>query len=304
MSYIHFGSTLKHLRKQQKMGRERLAYGIMPAKTLKKIERGKYLPTKDMVDMLLSRLGVSTQVFAPQYMDRDAFEADLMCRGLKHGLNNYRYRATEKLLRDMGEMPQFAGGTMRQTYLHGIASVCFYKDKDSKGALKYLREAIQITLPNFEEDEVSTYMLGDKEIDIIISISNVHEHEGKRDKAIVLLEQLVYTIKTSEIDMHEKARSLAHVLYNLTSKLNRASKYAEALELCDEAITICEAHLALELLPVLKFNKASNLFFLEEREEVRDLVYQAYYGSLTNGDNFFAKAIKERASEDFGIVIE
>ena len=304
MSYIHFGSTLKCLREQQKVAIERLAYGIMPVETLDEIECGKYLPTKDMVDMLLSRLGVTAQFFAPQYMDEDAFEANTFCLHLKYCLNNHLYELAEKPLLKMSELPQFVGGTMRQTYLHGMASVCLYKDEDSKGALKYLREAIRITLLNFKEDEVSTYLLGDYEISIINSIADAYESEGKPDKAISLLEQLVTAIGTSMINMHKRVRYLAHVLYNLTNKLGEAGRREESLEECDRAIGLCEIHTEFEVLPLLRYNKAYNLFHLGKQDKVKDLIYQAYYGSLSHGDNFYATAIRENAEKELGIVFE
>jgi len=303
MSFINLGETIKFLRKKQGITQERLANGIMSRESLSNIENGKQIPAKETVDLLLNRLGVSSRQFGLQLLKADDFDAHVLCEELKTYLDGYDFENAEKLLLKMSKLPNFIEGLMRQAYLQGLAVLCLFRDENICGALAHLNEAIAITLPNFDEKLVHTYLLGVTDIGVIGLMSDAYHLEGKHKEAISLLEKLTENIKKRYIDPHEKARSLAYVLYKLTSRLGNENKHLEALELCDYAIKECETHRYYGLLPVLKYNKASCLFHMGKHEGVENLIHQAYFGSLSHGDNFFALKIKESASEIFGILL-
>jgi len=73
----------------------------MSRENLSNIERGMYVPTKDVADILLSRLGVSVKQFAPYYLKESDFEAYELCGKLKHYLNGHFHEAAERLLQKM-----------------------------------------------------------------------------------------------------------------------------------------------------------------------------------------------------------
>jgi len=276
----------------------------MYREALSNIERGRVNPSKQHIDLLLNRLGVSARQFAPYPLSKDDFEAYVLRGELNRYLSRHDHENAATLLLKMSNLKEFDEGIMRQTYLHGMAVLCLYRHEDTQGARAYLDEAIKITLPKFDEKLVNTYLLGDDDMEVIGLMANVHEKEGNRSKAMILLEKLVEGIRKCAIDPHEKARSLAFVAFQLILYLGREGRRIEALDLCNEAINEGEAHRAYEHLPMLKYLKAYNLFQLGMHDEIESLVYQAYYGSLALGNKFYANEIKERAEKNFGIVLK
>jgi len=200
---------------------------------------------------------------------------------------------------------EFKTGFQMQTILRCEASLKLMKGEDTQVIRELLDTAIKITIPKYEAKLVNTYPLCGDEIEIICMLAEVDYAEGNHEPAIALLEKLALNIRKRYVDPHEKAHSLTFVLYNLTNFLGQEGRHEEALALCNEAIKEGERERAYRLLPELKFNKACGLSALKRSEgEVKDLVFQAYYGCLAHGKVSTAKEIKRLALELFEISIE
>jgi len=168
-----------------------------------------------------------------------------------------------------------------------------------------LDEAIAVTIPCFDIEKIETYLLGVKDNEIIAKLARIAYETGERDKAIYILEKLAGNIRKRVVESIEKARSLLFVLSYLAIYYDEDNKRREQLAVCDEGMKIGAEYQLCKNLPTFAFNKACALYVLDgDKDKIKNLLYQAYYGSLLHGDNYRAGIICKLAETRFGVGIK
>jgi len=304
MDYLPLGLLIRRLRKLNGISQDKLAEGIMDRGNLARVERGQQNISKDKMDLLLNRLGTDSKRFFPYVLSDEEFENYELRSKLENYLVRRRLKDATKLIREMEAIPDFKQGLSKQFLLKSKAALSDLKGLNINRRYKYLVEAIKITVPKFKETMVHTYLLAGDDIEIIGMMAGIHTDKGEHRKANDLLQKLALNIKNHYMDEYEKARSLTFVLFNLSCVLDTQKRYEEMLAVCDEAIAVSEENQIYGLLPQLKFNKARCLFYLDRKDEVKELLLQAYYGSLALGHAGRSSFMSKFASEELQIEIE
>ena len=302
MNYHLFGKTLGMLRKQQGITQEKLCDGIIEPDAMSKIERGVHGVSKEKMDLLLGRLGHVAKRFFPYPLTTD----ELTVFNIRDEFSRLDENADldkKKELVEAMEDPQglFSTGLHRQFLLKCKAMILMKENGDADDIKALLDDAVRITLPNFNERLVSTYLLGNDDMEIIAMMAQLAYREGEKDSAITLLTKLVESIEKHYVDENEKARSLTFVMYSLSRYLGLMERYSEGLLVCEKAIEAGVKNRAYGFLPLLKYNQAYCLYYLGEREpgEVAMLVNEAYYACKVHGKHTLSINIKRHAKEMF-----
>ena len=300
------GELIKYLRKEKKMSQEKLSEGIMSRVHLSRIEKDENTPTMDVVIFLLERLEVSPERLFPYSLDENDFKLFALRDKLEHCLAASDYGKAAELLamieKAFGPHPN---NIRKQYILMNKAILVRRLEKDSKKALKLLEEAIGITVKDYNEKHIRSYLLASQEITILNNIAAIHCEHGEVDRAVCMLERMAEKIRRYSIDERQKARMLTYVLLSLSNALGAQKRYDEANNICDEAIDAGRENRVSELLPNLMYNKAYALHCLGHPEdEVKHLLYQAYYGSIEKGRVINAAQIRDKALHNFGIEVD
>ena len=301
--YYSVGIIIKQLRKKQEMSQEKLVEGIMTRENLSKIENGLQVVSKENLDAFLERLGYSSARFFPYALSDEEHIVFALREELDNHLARLDIDKASGLIATMEELAPFKKGLHRQYLLKNKAIACLKKEKDLAKVRSLLDEAIKITIPDFQERLVNTYLLATCDIEIIQAISEFHHENGDTDKAIYILEKLAQNIRNHVVDARSKVRALTFTLYSLSSYLGEQGKFNEALGLCNEAIEAGRSNRVYGLLPMLAFNKAYCLFHLGQCDKVKGLLHEAYFTCINMGLDSVATTIKEQSPVLFQIDI-
>lgn len=304
MNYAAIGKMLRLLREEQKISQTKLAEGIMSRENLSRIEMGEQKVSKDKLDLLFNRLGAVAKRFFAYPLTEEEYKAYELRAAFTNAQAKYDTAGMEALIIQMEQMPEFQTGLHRQSLLFNKATLCLRRDKDDRDtAMNYLREAIQCTIPQYNPRLVYTYLLGDKDHEIIAMMARMYFETNERDKAVDTMTRLAENIRKRIFDSQEKARSLTFVLYNLSRMFAIMERWQEALDTSSEGIETGVENQEVGNLPLLTWIKSRALYSLGQKDEVLNLVHQAYYGSLIQGDLFEAGIIKKNALELMDIEI-
>jgi len=304
INYHQVGKTLKKLREQQELSQDKLSDGIMNRSNYAKLEQGTQTVSKGKLSLLLNRLGCAAQQFFPYPLT----EAEFKVYSLRDHFDNCMARldinGMRSILKEMEALSDFKEGLHRQFLLKSKAALLLMKDNNTHDSQLLLDEAIKMTIPKFQAHLINTYLLGREDIEIVNMIADVNDKSGHRDTAILILTKLAANIRKRYVDPNEKARSLTLTLFNLSNFVGLDKKYNDALQLCNEGIEAGENNRVFTQLPMLKFNKAYCLFHLNQPEEVESLVFQAYYGCLSQGQASYAEMIEKHSYRFLQITIK
>jgi len=300
--YYKGGELIKLLRLQRGLSQERLAEGIIERSNLSKAERGKHELTKEKMDALLERLGHTSIRRIPYALNDEEHRIFTLRDKLDAYFTRHNLENVEKLVAEMEEIPAFQEDLHKQYLLKIKGTLHLYKqDRDFRYALKLLKEAIRVTIPNFDAEHPRFYFLTHQDIEIINQIASMYGQTGETDKAIELLERAIICVKKNVLDEHEKARSLALLLFSLSNIFMIKQQFDYMLKICNEAIDACKNNRVYGMMPNFLFNKARSLFYLRQKEEVKSLFLQAYYCALAQGQDLKATHFQEYAKENLRI---
>ncbi|MCL2203430.1 MAG: helix-turn-helix transcriptional regulator [Defluviitaleaceae bacterium] len=306
MNYTALGKMIKQLRSQKKISQKKLAQGIMGHNNLSRIEKGQQSVSKEKLDMIFNRLGHVATRFFPYPLT----EGEFAVYELRDAFNNAQAKSDvdkmASLIKDMEKLPEFQVGLHKQSLLRDKACLLLYQDTpDAIAAKQLLYEAIKISIPEFEINNINTYLLGGDDQEIIAMLAEIAYDAGEGHEAVIILEKLAQNIRKRMSDSYEKARALTFVLYNLSKYLGKMGQYQKALDVCNEAIEAGEEYQAYGNLPSLKFNKAYCYHFLNKNNnEIEPLLYQAYFTALGLGRHVLAGEILRYADTVLNIKIK
>jgi len=303
LMYYLAGTVIKELRKKQRISQSRLASGIMDRSNLGKIEKGLQIASKVNMDALFERLGNTSARFFPFALTDEEHEVFTLREELDNYLSNFDLNNAIDLILKMETMPAFKSGLHEQYLLKSKAVIYQKKDKNFAKAREYLDKAITFSIPKFEEKLVNTYLLAMGDIEIINLMAELHHQDNETDRAIYLLEKLMENVKNNHMNARKKARALTFVSYSLSIYLGAKKRHAEVLAVCDKAIKAGRGNRVYGLLPMLLFNKAYALYYMNQRGEVKELLYQAYYSCIALGIDLVAEDILNESLDLFGIII-
>jgi len=160
-----------------------------------------------------------------------------------------------------------------------------------------LVEAINITIPDFNERKIAEYRLIYKEIVLINSLANYMASANEIERAIEILERLRRGMNRSYVDDYEKVRMYLTVLYNYSKYLGMKGRYIEALAIVDEGEKLCRAHKRAKLLYGFAINRACCLFEVGKEKESVPYFAMAYHGAALVNESFSQKPIRKYVEE-------
>ena len=298
--YFDAGKIIARLRKQRGISQEKLA-GLSDRSNLSRIERGQQGISRVLLEFYLDRLGYSLERFTPFLLSDDEASIYALRDEIEDYIANDNVYKAKKTLAEMEALDAFKQGLHKQFLLTCKAGILIKTDIQQTSEL--LHEAIVITIEDFDEDKIQSYLLARNDIKIINMMATIHSKSDELDRAISLLEGVATVIRQKYMDAYEKARSLTLTLYNLSCHLGAQKRYMEEIDILDEAIAEGQANRCYGLLPKLFYNKAYCLFMLDKPEEAKPLMLNAYYTCITFGLHGLAKTMKTNVYNNFKYAI-
>ena len=281
MKELFIGEVLKRKRKELGLTQEELCEGICEPSTISRIESGRQVPAKNKLDALLQRLGLPGERYYA-LMSKDEMEISnlkekiISCnvaRNAIEGLKNLEKLeafATEDdhLLRQFILRSRIFLGYIKE------GKVCPYTLEEKK---KMLQEAIHLTIPDFDEEEIYKNFYTVEEIKVINLIALNYSDAGQNRKAIDIYYQLLKYMKGHIMNLSEANRLIVLICYNCSRSLYLEKRYEECTEIANLGwkVSIRERYSGYlgGLLSVLGY-----AYYAEDKlEDSKRCFYQAYY---------------------------
>ena len=308
MREMFLGEVIKQRRTELQLTQEELCEGICDTVTISRIENGRQTPSRNRINALLQRLGLPDDryfaLLSKHELELTSLQEELHSRtryfekASDEMRNTARLRALETL-QELEAIVDKDDQITRQQILSnrvtlGNAAGPYSVEK----RFDLLMEAIQLTLPHFDLNEICGRRYTTDEIRIINQIAATHAMAGRRDTAITIYSQLLSCVQQHSQRLARYAGQLAMIAHNYSIDLAMERRYEEAIEVAELGRRTCVEYGHYQFLPGLLAIMAECWYFMNETERSAELYYQAHFLYKAVGDehnlNIIDAEIKER----------
>ena len=228
MKAYNIGLFIKKKREEQHIRQEDLCRGICDKSTLSRIERGKQEPSSGILGVLLQRLGINEDQLAVLLGPKDFEISDLQKEIVALNSQKEYEKAAEKIRR-LEQLVEPTDKITQQFILRCKALAYFPEDYPASRDL--LLQALSLTLPDFDFDHISDYLLGIEEVKILNQIANSYSEAGDRRFAIHIYRQLFEDPRKRLFNIEAELTLLPLLAYNYSRLLGLERRYEEEIEI-------------------------------------------------------------------------
>lgn len=294
MKAYNIGLFIKKKREEQHIRQEDLCRGICDKSTLSRIERGKQEPSSGILGVLLQRLGINEDQLAVLLGPKDFEISDLQKEIVALNSQKEYEKAAEKIRR-LEQLVEPTDKITQQFILRSKALVYFPEDYPPSREL--LLQALSLTLPDFDFDHISDYLLGIEEIKILNQLANSYSEEGNRRFAIHIYHQLFQDSHRRLLNIESMISLFTMLAYNYSRLLGLERRYEECIEIASLGQNLCIRHNRCQYLGGLLLNIGYALHELGRDEEAKATLIDAYYSYHLMRDDLSCKIVLKYAQK-------
>lgn len=298
MKAYNIGLFIKKKREEQHIRQEDLCRGICDKSTLSRIERGKQEPSSGILGVLLQRLGINEDQLAVLLGPKDFEISDLQKEIVALNSQKEYEKAAEKIRR-LEQLVEPTDKITQQFILRCKALAYFPEDYPASRDL--LLQALSLTLPDFDFDRISDYLLGIEEVKILNQLANSYSEAGDRRFAIHIYRQLFDDSRKHLLNSEAKVSLFIMLSYNYSRLLGLERRYEEEIEIATLGQQACIQYNKCRLLGGLLLNIACGLHELGKDQESKSKLIDSFYAYRLMGDLTSCDIIKEYAKNTFNI---
>ncbi len=314
MEILSLGKAIKRRRIELDISQESLCTGICDRATLSRLENGKQAISYQKAKALLEKLDlpVETSYFLMDGADMELLE--LTNEAVRRNVRFERAEGAEKAavrreaLEKLEELEVRIPPEDKLTRQLILRSRVLLGTREGRWPLEksvpMLLEALRLTAPDFDPEELGRGPYTDAEIKLINQIAQEYIFAGKYKEAAGLLDQLLrYARKNLRNTPPVRAR-IPLICHNYAIALVQLRRYEDALEIAEIGREICVISISCQHLPGLLAILAECRHYLGNDEESERLFQQAYhiYKAIENRSDL--ACLIEDAKKCLGIDLE
>ena len=275
MEQYLIGKIIKEFRLRNNLSQEELTCNICAVSTLSRIENGRQIPNRKLVEALFSKMGMSaplhTVPMSKTDLERWKLEYEITNSVLNRDyeiktlLENYRTCSSELNIFE------------QQFYILYKVIYYIHHNGNPEKALFQLEKARQLTMKTYSsKKKIFQELLTETECLIIYAIAVVLYNMQHKKFAVSILLFLKTYCESHTISENQKEKDYAIILYTLSKWLYADKKYTEALEISETGIKVCVSYGLLPVFPYLLFNKGCCLLQLNKVESGKKIIKHAF----------------------------
>ncbi len=295
MKAYNIGLFIKKKREEQHIRQEDLCRGICDKSTLSRIERGKQEPSSGILGVLLQRLGINEDQLAVLLGPKDFEISDLQKEIVALNSQKEYEKAAEKIRR-LEQLVEPTDKITQQFILRCKALAYFPEDYPASRDL--LLQALSLTLPDFDFDHISDYLLGIEEVKILNQIANSYSEAGDRRFAIHIYRQLFEDPRKRLFNIEAELTLLPLLAYNYSRLLGLERRYEEEIEIATLGQKTCIKYNKCQYLGGLLLNISCALRELGQDKESRSKLIDSFYAYHLMGDESSCNLIIQYAQNN------
>ena len=314
MQEMFLGEAIKKRRLELGLTQEQLCEGICEPITISRLENGKQTPSRNRINAILERLDMPADryyaLLSKHELDVDALQKEITSYNVRFDQASADEKAQMRKLvlkahEELEAIIDDDDTLSRQLILR--SRVIIGTENGAYGfeeKVSILIDAIRMTVPRFDLDEIGRGLYTTDEIKIINQIALAYSKAKKHLEAIGIFVQLRKYIHKHFHNIPLTRAHLNMVLYNYARELNAVGQFQNAIEIAEEGMQICLDYGHYLSLPGLLALQAECHHFLGDDEKSRDLYYQSYYLMKVVGDSENAQILKRKALKDVNLVFD
>lgn len=277
MQNFFLGDYIKQKRLDLGLTQEQLCDGICEPMTLSRLENGKQTPSRNRINALLQRLSLPDDryfaLLSKNELEMEALQKEIVACNV-----------TEQVAEGFEKLAQFEALAAPDDQ---IAQQFILSSKVLLGRLdgRYmpreqigmLMQAIRLTVPRFDLENIESFLYTKDEITIINQIGLAYSDDGQNKKAAEIYYQLLRYVRKHFKETITLIGALPLVLYNYARVLDLCGRYEEGAELAQECRKACIQYGHYQELPRCLEIEAECRHFMGDEEISKELYYQSYY---------------------------
>ncbi|MCL2604241.1 MAG: helix-turn-helix domain-containing protein [Defluviitaleaceae bacterium] len=298
---------IKNTREKSGLTQEDVYQGICSKSTLSKIENGRMEANHYILEPIFQRLGLDINLYCRFYLGTKNFEIYRERERMHQLLIQKKYDEAEAFLIKLENLNEFRRGTNLQFII--MAKATFHRAHHglTPNYLRILHDALAITWPDYNEDDISTRRLTHYETILINQIAGYYYLNEKYNDAEKIYNRLMCGFNNQYKDETEKIKLYATMIFNYASCLHELKQYQKSMEILDNGINFDIERERLYQLPQLILVWAYNLFDDNKQKESAPYFVLAYYVLCIFADygkSTYKILISNHMKEHFNITFE
>ena len=304
MKEFHIGEVIKQRRIELGLTQEELCEGIYEPPTMSRIETGRQTPSRTKLNALLQRLGLPDDRYYALLSDNETKIADLQ----KEIVSCNVLRKQETGLEMIEELERIADPqdtTIQQFILRSKVILGKLEDGEIEPysleqRQEMLMQAIRLTSPKFNLEEIDRGLYSLDEVKIINQIAGVFSDTKQNKKAIEIYNQLLRYIKKHFQNILQSGGILPLVCYNYSREFVLVKHYDDALEMAQLGWQACVEYGQYYYLPSIVALIAECHHLLGDDEQSMEHYRRAYYLSQTINNSSCLNTVISEVQQYFG----
>lgn len=277
MQNFFLGEYIKQKRLDLGLTQEQLCEGICEPMTLSRLENGKQTPGRNRINALLQRMGLPDDryfaLLSKNELEMEALQKEIVACNV-----------TEQVAEGFEKLAQFEAlaapdDQIAQQFI--LSSKVLLGRLDGRymprEQIDMLMQAIRLTVPRFDLENIESFLYTKDEITIINQIGLAYSDDGQNKKAAEIYYQLLRYVRKHFKETITLIGALPLVLYNYARVLDLCGRYEEGAELAQECRKACIQYGHYQELPRCLEIEAECRHFMGDEEISKELYYQSYY---------------------------
>lgn len=314
MKEVFLGEVIRQRRLELGLTQEELCEGICEPMTISRFENGRQTPSRNRIKAILQRLGLPDDRFlgllSAKEMQISNIEKEItschvrFARATPEEKNKIReetfakHRELEGVIdKDDTQSRQLI---LRSKYLLGTENGPYSLDE----GLSMLLEAMRMTSPKFDLDQIGQGLYTENEIKLINNMANCYIRAGRHYDAIDVLKPLLHYLQTHMKNIPPNRAQIPMVAFNYARELEIVKRFDDAIEIAEYARRICIDYGVYTSLSGVLMILAECHYHLGDHERSVELYRQAYYLFKIIEDEDNLAIIKVEAKEFLGLELD
>lgn len=277
MQNFFLGDYIKQKRLDLGLTQEQLCDGICEPMTLSRLENGKQTPSRNRINALLQRMGLPDDryfaLLSKNELEMEALQMEIVACNV-----------TERVTEGFEKLAQFEALAAPDDQ---IAQQFILSSKVLLGRLdgRYmpreqigmLMQAIRLTVPRFDLENIESFLYTKDEITIINQIGLAYSDDGQNKKAAEIYYQLLRYVRKHFKETITSIGMLPLVLYNYARVLDLCGRYEDGADIAQQCRKACVQYGHYQVLPRCLEIEAECRHFMGDEEISKELYCQSYY---------------------------
>ena len=298
---LHVQERFRTLRRELKLSQEAMAEKLnVSQKHIYRIERG--IADVDMWTFIsmMEMLGKPTEDYWLLFLEGKEYEDYNNYKELRRVLRNEN-RAEAEVLYNKLKASEVAEKPFLQQFLTCVR-ITLDTEMTPEDAIGEARKALEISIPDFREADISQYALTYNEISFLLLMASKYSQQENYEKAIHINEGILKARERFRVTPDDVAAVMPVLVFNLSNLYGKSKDYRTSLKYSAQALDMCKGYNNLYLVPEVLHNMALDYVDLGEPEDMyKPLIKRAYYSARAHSNNELANKIKKYAEEKLGI---